>query len=483
MKDKPVSANGRFITRRWFCGGLASFGVAAGTRLFAAQGAAAQPGARLKIGVLSDVHLKNPGDEVTFLKALEYFRDSGADGVLIAGDIADTGRAFELKLCADSWYKIFPGGKAPDGRPVEQLFVYGNHDIDGWNWKGNAKRYKDDPELKKTDAIGFEDNRARVWEELFHEKYEPIWLKRVKGFAFIGAHWGNIRIEEFMKEHGKEIDPSLPFFYTQHAHPRDTCFGSWAWGRDDGRSTRALSPFPNAVAFSGHSHYTLTDERTVWQGAFTSVNTASLKYASADYSLRENMPGNGHGYRGEKRRHLMPNIPTSNGRQGMLMSVFDDHIALERREFVTGQSLGDDWVLPLPCAESKPFAYAAHAKRRTAPEFAEGAAPKVEARRDEKNGELLEIKFPAAQTRGKCRVFEYEITAVLTEDDVDLVQLQRRVMANDFHLPETKDGVPGSCVIAAADLPRKGRYRFDVRPLECFGLKGRAISASFDVRG
>jgi predicted phosphodiesterase len=483
MKDKPVSANGRFITRRWFCGGLASFGAAAGTRLFAAQGAAAQPGARLKIGVLSDVHLKNPGDEVTFLKALEYFRDSGADGVLIAGDIADTGRAFELKLCADSWYKIFPGGKAPDGRPVEQLFVYGNHDIDGWNWKGNAKRYKDDPELKKTDAIGFENNRARVWEELFHEKYEPIWLKRVKGFAFIGAHWGNIRIEEFMKEHGKEIDPSLPFFYTQHAHPRDTCFGSWAWGRDDGRSTRALSPFPNAVAFSGHSHYTLTDERTVWQGAFTSVNTASLKYASADYSLRENMPGNGHGYRGEKRRHLMPNIPTSNGRQGMLMSVFDDHIALERREFVTGQSLGDDWVLPLPCAESKPFAYAAHAKRRTAPEFAEGAAPKVEARRDEKNGELLEIKFPAAQTRGKCRVFEYEITAVLTEDDVDLVQLQRRVMANDFHLPETKDGAPGSCVIAAADLPRKGRYRFDVRPLECFGLKGRAISASFDVRG
>ena len=483
MKDKPVSANGRFITRRWFCGGLASFGVAAGTRLFAAQGAAAQPGARLKIGVLSDVHLKNPGDEVTFLKALEYFRDSGADGVLIAGDIADTGRAFELKLCADSWYKIFPGGKAPDGRPVEQLFVYGNHDIDGWNWKGNAKRYKDDPELKKTDAIGFENNRARVWEELFHEKYEPIWLKRVKGFAFIGAHWGNIRIEEFMKEHGKEIDPSLPFFYTQHAHPRDTCFGSWAWGRDDGRSTRALSPFPNAVAFSGHSHYTLTDERTVWQGAFTSVNTASLKYASADYSLRENMPGNGHGYRGEKRRHLMPNIPTSNGRQGMLMSVFDDHIALERREFVTGQSLGDDWVLPLPCVESKPFAYAAHAKRRTAPEFPEGAAPKVEARRDEKNGELLEIKFPAAQTRGKCRVFEYEITAVLTEDDVDLVQLQRRVMANDFHLPETKDGVPGSCVIAAADLPRKGRYRFDVRPLECFGLKGRAISASFDVRG
>ena len=32
-------------------------------------------------GLSALVYLKNPGDEVTFLKALEYFRDNGADGV------------------------------------------------------------------------------------------------------------------------------------------------------------------------------------------------------------------------------------------------------------------------------------------------------------------------------------------------------------------------------------------------------------------
>ena len=477
-----IQTHSSALTRRWFIGGLAAgFGAMRVPRVFAAQGAASRPGARLKIGVLSDVHIKKPGDEATFLKALAYFRDNGADGVLIAGDIADTGRAAQLKICADCWYKTFPDGKAPDGRPVEQLFVYGNHDIDGWNWKSNADLYKKHPELKQTDAIGFERNRARVWEELFHEKFEPIWMKRVKGYAVIGAHWGNIQIEDFMKAHGKEIDPSMPFFYTQHAHPRNTCFGSWAWGRDDGRSTRALSPFPNAVAFSGHSHYTLTDERTVWQGAFTSVNTASLKYASTDYALRENMPGNGHGYRGEKRRHQMPNLKTSNGRQGMLMSVFDDHIALERREFVTDKSLGDDWVIPLPCAESKPFAYAAHAKKRTAPEFAAGATAKAVKVKDEKRGELIEVTFPPARTQAKCRVFEYEVTATLVEDDVDLVQAQRRVMAPDFHLPETAEGKSGTCVFAVSELPLKGRYRFDVRPVECFGHKGAPIHAELTV--
>lgn len=470
------------FTRRWFIGGMAAgLGSLRIARAFAAPGAAAKSGARLRIGVLSDVHICNPGDEATFLKALAYFRTHGVDGVLIAGDIADTGRAAELKICADSWFKTFPNGKAPDGHPVEKLFVYGNHDIDGWNWRSNTERYKANPELLKTDAIGYQNNRARIWEEIFHEKFEPIWMKRVKGYAVIGAHWGDIRIEEFMKRHGKEIDPSLPFFYVQHAHPRNTCFGSWAWGRDDGHSTRALSPFPNAVAFSGHSHYTLTDERTVWQGAFTSVNTASLKYASTDYSLRENMPGNGHGYRGEKRRHSMAKLRTSDGRQGMLMSVFDDHIALERREFVTDKSLGDDWVIPLPCAESKPFAYAEHAKKRVAPEFAEGAVARAAKVNDKKKGEMIEVSFPAARTQSKCRVFEYEVTATLLEDDVDLVQAQRRVMAPDFHLPETQDGKPGSCVFAAADLPMKGRYRFDVRPVECFGHKGRAIHAEIRV--
>ena len=72
------------LTRRWFIGGMAAgLGMMRGTRLFAAPGAAARAGARLKIGVLSDVHLKRPGDETTFLKALAYFRDHGADGVLI----------------------------------------------------------------------------------------------------------------------------------------------------------------------------------------------------------------------------------------------------------------------------------------------------------------------------------------------------------------------------------------------------------------
>ena len=465
--------------RREFLQGIGSFGLLAGAGWLKVAGAAQEPGAILKMGVLSDIHLNAPGDEATFVKALEYFRDHGAESVLIAGDFADSGRIFQAKMLADAWFRVFPNDTAPDGRHVERLFVYGNHCIDAWKW-GDA--YKDKPELAKAEAIGFENNRARIWDELFHEEFKPIWMKTVKGIPVIGAHWeergGGIAIEDFMKAHGKEIDPRMPFVYTQHAHPRDTCFGSWAWGRDDGRSTRALSPFANAVAFSGHSHYTLTDERSVWQGAFTSINTASLKYASTDYSLRENINGNHHGFRGEGRTHRMTQGDTADGRQGMLVSYFDDRLEIERREFVSGQSLGDDWVVPLPAA-NEAYSYAKRAAQRVTPEFAAGAKVevKVTPKKDEKDFTHVKLAFPSAETRGGSRVFEYEVTAVLLEDDVDLVQAQRRMMSPDYYQPVSKLAKAVSFTFAAEDLPVKGHYRFEVRPVECFGKKGAAIAS------
>lgn len=464
------------FTRRFFIGGTACLGA---LRMTSAFGAAAVPGAKMRMGVLSDIHLNVPGDEDTFIRALEYFRDSGADAVLIAGDIAHTGRIAQLKRCADAWFKVFPNDRAPDGRHVERLFIYGNHCLRRW-----ANDYKNDEAGAKANMIGYGDNRARVWDEFFHEEFKPIWMKTVKDIPVIGAHCeergAGIAIENFMKAHCREIDPSRPFVYTQHVHPLNTCFGAWAWGHDDGRSTRALTPFPNAVAFSGHSHYTLTDERSVWQGAFTSINTSSLRYSSIDYSLRENINGNDCGYKGERRSHRMSELPLPvDGRQGMLVSFFGDHLAIERREFVYGASLGPDWIVPLPAAESKPFSYAERSKKRTAPEFASDASVAVSIMKPKnaKDFTHVELAFPAASTVDNCRVYEYEVTAILCEDDVELVQSQRRMMSPDYYRPATKLVKMVAFTFAAEDLPMKGTYRFEVRPLECFGHKGRAITS------
>jgi len=467
--------------RREFIGLATAFGAVTAAR----PAFAAESGPRLRMGVISDVHLRClPGRADCFRRVLGWFRDRGVDAVLIAGDIADSGRVAELQLCADTWFEVFPNDRAPDGRHVERLFVMGNHCVDAWLWAKNNPHYRSpitDEKARLEDSIGYGDVIRRAWPRIFHEEYHPIWMKTVKGYPVIGAHWNShgagIPIESFMKEHAKDIDPRLPFFYTQHQHPCDTCFGFWAWGHDDGRSTRALSPFPNAIAFSGHSHTPLTDERSVWQGDFTSFNTAALFDAGCDFALRENSMGNRFGYVGDKQRPRRQDVVyRPNFAQGMVVSVYDDHIDAERHDFYADDTLGDKWVLPLPLGREKPYAFASRRAARTAPAFAAGAKVAVARREDARHGVVYDVSFPCAEPRANCRAFEYEVTATLVEDEVDLVQAQRRVLANDYRYPDRpKFRKPGLCVFALADLPLKGSYRFSVRPVECFGRKGDPI--------
>ncbi|MBP5226554.1 MAG: metallophosphoesterase [Kiritimatiellae bacterium] len=461
-----------YFSRRSFLAGAVG---AVGTSLLAGQDEgvpASGPGQpNVTFGVLSDVHLNRPGDEDTFLKALTYFRDNGADGVLVAGDIADRGRVEQLQRAGDCWFSVFPDGKAPDGRAVEQLFVYGNHDVDGWKW-GGMQQYPDEA-AKWAHAIGYADNRAKVWERIFKEPYQPIWAKTVKGYTFIGSHWGNEKdLDTFLQTHAARLNlaGNRPFFYTQHPHPGNTVQGPWAWGNDGGVATRALEKFPNAVAFSGHSHYSLTDERSIWQGAFTSVGTSSLRYIFSQY-WRDN---------GENHNNIvkqMEMLPEQTGRQGMLVKVYDDRMVIERREFVYGESLGGAWVVPLD--GSRPFTFEARSPKRVAPAFAPDATVTVSRGmgkdRNGKETDQITVGFPAAKPNAKARVHDYEVTALAYHEDVDYPVASKRVLSESYFLPPTREAAAGKIVFAVSELKGANAVRFAVRPLECFGHKGPEI--------
>ena len=472
-------------TRRSFLGGTIALSALAGCRALNFPGASLGAKARLKLGILSDVHIRemdNPDWDTRWLvKAFEYFRDNGADGVIIAGDIADQGRVHQLQNAANAWFKVFPDDTAPDGRHVEKLFVYGNHDVADLAWAVPKEADRKNPEIVADVISASEQSIAMSWERCFKEKYEPIWIKNVKGYKVIGAHWNcwaDGRLDAFLKSHDDELRGSRPFFYVQHAHPKDTCFGTWAWGADGGESTKALSNYPNAFAFSGHSHYPLTDERTIWQGAFTSINTSSMRYSSHDYNLRDtgNFGGNNSGYAHWPREHISPGIDTFNGgRQGMLVEVGDNAIVIHRRDFTWGESLGEDWVMPLSTRDGTHYAPAQRPATRHAPQFGNCATLELSFRKDGRHGEVADIAIPAALSVDGCRVFEYEVTAVIEEDDVELVVAQKRVIATGFHLPESKSALPTVCTFTKQELPIGARIRFEVAPLECFGKKGVPI--------
>ena len=498
------------ISRRWFIGGAASFGALSGCKVFDDPlGILGKGRANLKFGVISDIHIiaqnvdkGHQGNTRTLEHAFRWFDAQGVDGVLIAGDMADAGLVSQLQCVADAWYKVFPDDASKiDGRHVEKLFIYGNHD-----WEGCYYGY-DIYGQKSGDLTSDQIRRfgmKKTWERVFNEEYAPIYRKNVKGYDFVGAHWdggegmfdwnGSKKVEAWFAENGGKLDPAKPFFYFQHPHPKDTCYGSWAWGHDGGQSTRALSRFPNAVAFSGHSHYSLLDERSIWQGEFTSIGTGSLRYAGGPYDEfaseggYENT-GAGGKVRPDGEKSMMTIGNAADERNGYLVSVFDDRIVYRRRDFLADCDLGPDWVMPLPAAESKPFAFVARAEKAAAPAFAadakvkatpgkaltrKAAGAKYRKPEDKAKAELpaVNVEFPAATA--KNRPWRYDVRA--EKEDGSLVLL-KRVLSPDYHLPKLETGI--KLAFFATELPKGEKVRFTVIPYECYGRAGAAISSDY----
>lgn len=446
-----------FLQRSTALAGAAYFGTPALAETVAMLG---EP--NLTIGIVSDIHLRGTDTTATFIHTLEYFRSRKVDGVIIAGDMADQGLISQLHVVADAWYKVFPGGKGLDGKETVQLFIYGNHDV-------------------RNDASdGINPQRANVWKQCFGEEYQPIWMKTIKGYHFIGAHWYNESnipgLSAFLSKHNEELSGDKPFFYIQHPHLKDTCNCAWAWGRDDGSVTKLLSKYPNAVAFSGHSHSPLDDDRDLWQGSFTSIGTSSLSYLYP-------MPGRENTYQddwGAKPPTQMAKMDPSDGRQGMVMRVYDNAIAFERREFVYDESIGDDWVLPWPIDTSRPLSFENRAKTAPVPQFPAGTKVTVTSSngsdRYGNSGQQVTVRFPGVLKKNTgVRAFDYEVQVEYNWLDVDFVTGTKRVFSPKCYLGEEKDSGDVRCVYGIGELPKDFAYRFAIRPCNCFGQKGSPI--------
>lgn len=429
----------------------------------------------IRIGIVSDVHfdVRDADTADTFRHTLEYFRDRKVDGVLVAGDIADRGLEPELQLFADTWYSVFPGDKRPDGEHVEKLFIYGNHDVN--NWSSIRDSFEDKAQYS---VQHISEHREATWKRCFKEEFEPITFKTVKGYHFIGAHWcdgGSIDgLAEFMGKHHGKLAGTKPFFYYQHPHPKNTCNGPWAWGQDNGTVTDILSHYPNAVAFSGHSHCPLTDERDLWQGTFTSIGTSSLRY-QYPIGARENQKVDG----GPKEKSEMPEMGTGDGRQGMLMSVYDDCIAIEKREFVYDEPLRESWIIPLGVGGT-PMSFEERAKTAQIPQFNPlDKATVTRAMGKDRQGDehmQLTVHFPSVlkKTHG-VRAFDYEVQVEARYVDVIKSDVTKRVYSPKCYLGEKHDSGEVICVFAETELPLNYEVRFAVRPCECFGGKGNPI--------
>ena len=179
--------------------------------------------------------------------------------------------------------------------------------------------------------------------------------------------------------------------------------------------------------------------------------------------------------------------------QGMLISVFDDRILIERHSFLYNKPLGADWILPLPLGEKKPFARAKRIEeaKKKPPAFAENAAELIEIK-EVPSGNLpahIAITFPSAVSGGM--VFDYEIKAEIGNDhgeheaigkpicDVQPRKWTRRIFASRYFLPAGSRPKTATCLFGYTEIPLGEAIRFAITPLDAFGNRGKTIYSTF----
>ena len=101
-----------------------------------------------------------------------------------------------------------------------------------------------------------------------------------------------------------------------------------------------LKKYPNIIHFSGHSHFSLIDERSIWQKEFTSIQTQSVSYIELDKGFENGpYPCDEYGSIQEAGRNFM----------GLIMNVNQSQIEILRISLEKDKLYGEPWIIELPC--------------------------------------------------------------------------------------------------------------------------------------
>lgn len=228
-------------------------------------------GSSFKVAVISDTQLPPTEEDLkkddTYLKnlknALTVIKNNRVDMILFAGDIGDLGTRFAFQTYVDALDEVFG-----EDKPIVQT-IMGNHDF----WNKNAFTVI---------------NHIKAFEDITGQS--PWTHYVVNGYHFIGAspNYGSMKsgyritakwLDKELEKASAESD-GKPIFVMTHNQPKNTSYGSEDWG--DVSINSVLSKYPNVIDFSGHVHYSLLDERSIWQGEYTVINTQSLSYTELE---------------------------------------------------------------------------------------------------------------------------------------------------------------------------------------------------------
>lgn len=291
--------------REFLIGAGASVSLAA----LPCRAAVAKPTA---FGIISDTHVTGPESAAELAKAFRFLRGRGVSAVLHCGDVTDRGLLSQLDVFAAVWKEVF-GKASPD-----LVVALGNRDL-----MDSGRISAEFKEKERGNAI-YADPRTAFRERLGIEVLDGIQARRLGPVWVVSAAWKTEGgLEAFFLAHPEIAAAGVPIITLQHPHHQGTVFGGklpdWAVG--DARACCWHRMFPEAISFSGHSHYPNARKDALWRGDFAAV-------AAGSYCLEKGA---------EK-----------GGREVSVLTFTDGMAVLERCDLKTGAVLRDELAVRPP---------------------------------------------------------------------------------------------------------------------------------------
>ena len=401
----------------------------------------------IRFAVASDTHISDSGNiqarrfRKLFSSAYAYAEScadySKLDAVIVAGDMTNQGMDYEY----DAFNSVASRG-LKEGTLL--LTVMGNHEFVNEN---GAEVY-----LEKSGST--------------YDKHEVI-----NGIHFIGISASSFQNSSYSSESltylenelaaaAEDGGPDKPIIVFMHHHIKDTVYVSSEWYTDSSAPLkRMFNKYPQVIFFSGHSHGPVNNPTSIWQGGFTALGTGTLSYF-------EMASGMTYG--------TIPPEATSAAQYYIVEISADNRVRIMPYDLITDSFFKTPSNIDDPeetivyyidsSKDTSLFRYKDRASTADTPYFASGAAIEI--------SDIIDcgarITFPQALD-GDC-IYSYSIEC--TSADGGKVNF---AYFSEYYL----EPMPDTLSFAVSGLKDNTEYEVAVTPVDCYGIKGEPIKASF----
>lgn len=292
--------------------------------------------------VVSDTHLGRDGSEEKNRTTLRYLlnQPNSPEAIFVVGDLTNNGHQKEYDL----FKKVFTE-ELPDSFP--QYYCLGNHD-----------RYND----KGSNNTRFQETLGQELNQYVEVNDYPFILISMENASYDKCYTEPSR--KFLSEkleYAAQKYPNKPIFVFFHMPVVNTVYGSYEIGGKDSWGTSGLKDIceqhTQIVAFSGHSHYPIGDERSIHQDKFTSVNDGSIAYSEIETGKTE-------GIHPERFNEVT---------EGMIVSINNNKVSIHRYNTAQGVEIKTPWEIKAP-HDGSAFIYK-NRKDNIAPKFEGSVKP------------------------------------------------------------------------------------------------------------